>query len=138
MPTTARLFRFRTSERLSRPSKRILYPLDYVYSLVGLPPPTAQVIAADRIPKPYDTLLAHDGDMTRTLERHFGGPIVIRPLSAHTRGRWYFRRVLLALEQSGRPVGIGAVRLALDVFGTRVRAEILRGEVPLGRILRGG
>jgi chorismate-pyruvate lyase len=136
MPAAARLVRFRPSERPSRPPKRILYPLDYVYSLIGLPSPSAHVIGPGRIPEPYASLLAHDGDMTRTLERRFGGTITIRTMSAHSRGRWYFRRVLLALERSGRPVCMGAVRIAMDVFGARVRAGILRGEVPLGRVLR--
>jgi hypothetical protein len=46
--------------------------------------------------------------------------------------------VLLAQEYSGRPVEMGAIRIRLDAFVPRVRAEILRNVVPLGRILRDG
>ena len=31
---------------------------------------------------------------------------------------------------------MGAIRIALDVFSVRVRAEILKGHLPLGRIMR--
>ena len=41
--------------------------------------------------------------MTMTLERHFGGRVVLRPLSTFTVGGWYYRRVLLAQEyRAGR------------------------------------
>ena len=33
---------------------------------------------------------------------------------------------------------MGAIRIRLDAFSARVRADILRNEVPLGRILRDG
>src|SRR5262249_38849699 len=52
-----------------------------------------------------------------------------------SRGRSYFRRVLLALEKTGRPVSMGAVRLRLDAFSPAVRGRILGEKAPLGRIL---
>ena len=61
--------------------------------------------------------------------------MTVRVLSTFSRGRSYFRRVLLALEKTGRPVSMGAVRLRLDVFSPAVRARILGEKVPLGRIL---
>ena len=36
--------------------------------------------------------------MTSTLEAHFGGSLTVRVLSSFSRGRSYFRRVLLALD----------------------------------------
>jgi chorismate-pyruvate lyase len=136
MPSAARLVRFRPASRARRATAGILYPLDYGYALAGLTPPTAREIEPEDIPDPYRALLAHDDDMTQTLERHTGGPVVVRPLSAGSRGRWYFRRVLLAEEATGRPIEMGAIRIALDLFGVRVRSRIVRGEAPLGRILR--
>ena len=50
--------------------------------------------------------------MTQTLERHYGGRIIVRALSTSRRGRWYMRRVLLVQEYSGRPVEMGAIRIA--------------------------
>ncbi len=115
---------------------RLLYPLDVVYRSAGVAMPVAREIAPDDIPHPYRGLLSHRSDMTQTLERHYGGRINIRALSTSHRGRWYMRRVLLVQEYSGRPVEMGAIRIALDVFSARVRAEILKGHLPLGRIMR--
>jgi hypothetical protein len=44
--------------------------------------------------------------------------------------------VLLVQEYSGRPVEMGAIRIKLDSFNARLRANIRRNEVPLGRLLR--
>ena len=115
---------------------RLLFPLDDVYRSAGIPMPVARRVAPEDIPHPYRGLLSHRSDMTQTLERHYGGPINIRPLSTSSRGQWYTRRVLLVQEYSGRPVEMGATRIRLEVFGARVRAQILKGHLPLGRIMR--
>jgi hypothetical protein len=115
-----------------------LHPLELAYTRAGLEPPTAKAIAPDRIPQPYRALLVHQRDMTLTLEDHFGGRVVLRPLSTFTTGPWYYRRVLLAQEYSGRPVEMGAIRIKLAALPKAVQAEIRRNEVPLGRILRDG
>ena len=114
----------------------ILYPLDVMYAQTGIDGPAAKRTTPDRIPPPYSTLLVHEKEMTATLEQYFGGRVAVRALSTSTKGRSYFRRVLLVMEQSGRPVAMGAVRIQLDVFSVRTRARILRRQEPLGRILR--
>ena len=115
-----------------------LHPLDLAYRRAGLEPPAATAIAPDRIPQPYRSLLVHQRDMTLTLEAHFGGRVVLRPLSTFVNGPWYYRRVLLAQEYSGRPVEMGAIRMKLAALPRKVQAEIRRNRVPLGRILRDG
>ena len=117
---------------------RLLYPLDAVYTRAGIEPPNARAVAPDEIPLPYQSLLVHESDMTITLERHFGGRIVLRPLGVFTRGRSYFRRVLLVQEEAGQPVEMGAIRMDLDAFNATLRRRILQNEIPLGRILRDG
>ncbi len=112
----------------------ILYPLDALYAWAGIASPMVKRTTAGRIPSPYNSLLVHENEMTATLERHFGGRVTVRVLASFSRGRSYFRRVLLALESTGRPVSMGAVRLRLDVFNPRIRARILGEKVPLGRI----
>ncbi len=131
--------------RGGRPSRRagvsedgILYPLDLVYARAGVDLPRVQTIAPHEIPLPYRALLVHETDMTLTLERHFGGRVVLRSLSTFTIGGWYFRRVLLVQEYSGRPVEMGAIRMKLGVFSARIRRQILANRIPLGRILRDG
>lgn len=113
----------------------LLYPLDALYARAGTPNPIVKPTRADRIPPPYHGLLVHQNEMTATLERHFGGRLTVRVLSSFSRGRSYFRRVVLALEATGRPVAMGAVRLRLDVFRPAIRARILSEKVPLGRVL---
>ena len=122
-----------------RPAPRdTLYPLNIVYRRAGVEMPAMEIVAPYQIPSPYRSLLVHEDDMTITLERHFGGRVVLRALSTFTSGPWYFRRVLLVQEYSGRPVEMGAIRMKLDAFGPRLKKQILENEIPLGRILRDG
>ena len=124
----------RTTRRAS--SRDTLYPLDGVHRRAGVEIPAMRIVAPYEIPMPYRSMLVHEDDMTITLERHFGGRVILRALSTFTSGAWYFRRVLLVQEYTGRPVEMGAIRMKLDRFGARVRKQILKNEVPLGRILR--
>ena len=128
------------ARRSARPSRSaapsLLYPLDFIYTRGGVTLPTAKAISPYDIPLPYRSLLVHESDMTITLEQHFGGRITLRTLSTFAHGGWYFRRVLLALEYSGRPVEMGALRINLRAFRPGVRAQILRNTIPLGRLLR--
>lgn len=117
---------------------RLLYPLDLVYRRAGIDPPRARAVAVEEIPPPYRSLLVHDDDMTITLEGHFGGRVVLRPLGVFTRAGSYFRRVLLVHEESGQPVEMGAIRMELEAFDAGLREKVLQNEVPLGRILRDG
>jgi len=114
----------------------ILYPLDLAYTYAGVPLPRVREVSPKDIPFPYRTLLVHENDMTLTLERHFGGPVALRPLSTVMQGGWYLRRVLLVQAYSGRPVEMGAIRLRLQAFKPRLRSQILKNEVPFGRLLR--
>ncbi len=122
------------------PSPRLrqspLHPLDLAYRQAGVDIPAHRVIAPGDIPAPYQDLLVHERDMTLTLERHCGGAVQLRTLSTSLKGRWYLRRVLLVHAYSGRPVEMGAIRIRLDALTPRTRAQVLRHEVPLGRVLR--
>ena len=119
-------------------SNGMLFPLDFVYARSGVALPQVTAIEPDDIPLPYRSLLVHETDMTLTLERHFGGRVVLRPLATFTSGPWYFRRVLLAQEYTGRPVEMGAIRIKVGAFPDRIRKQILKNDVPLGRLLRDG
>lgn len=114
----------------------LLFPLDVVYRHHGIDVPRIAVVTPDEVPYPYRTLLVHTNDMTLTLERHFGGPLVVRPLSTSRDGRWFTRRVLLAQSYSGKPVEMGAIRIDLNAFRPATRRAILANTVPLGRLLR--
>jgi chorismate-pyruvate lyase len=75
--------------------------------------------------------------MTSALERHYGEPLMLRPLWIGRTGGWYVRRVLLALSSSGRPVEMGALAVRLDAIAPSLREQIVRGQIPLGRLLAG-
>lgn len=122
--------------RASASTGGILYPLDMAYTRAGVPQPAVREVSPEDIPSPYRSLLVHGNDMTITLERHFGGPVMLRTLSTSSAGSWYMRRVLLVQQYSGRPVEMGAIHLRLDAFTPKVRRLILRNEIPLGRLLR--
>ena len=127
-----------TPKRARITSTGILFPLDFVYARSGVEVPQVTAIAPADIPAPYRSLLVHRSDMTRTLERHFGGRIALRPLATFGHGSWYFRRVLLVQQQTGRPVEMGAIRIRIPAFPARIQKQILRNDVPLGRLLRDG
>jgi len=135
MPATRTLQLQQQRNRGTASANGILYPLDALYLRAGIAPPVVKRTTPDRIPAPYRSLLDHQNEMTSTLERHFGGRVAVRVLSSFSKGRSYFRRVLLSLETTGRPVSMGAVRLRLDAFSPRIRARILSEQVPLGRVL---
>ncbi len=125
-----------SSRRAAAKGRSILYPLDVVYDWAGVVKPVARAVSPYDIPLPYRSLLVHQSDMTMTLEQHFGNRIGLRVLSTFSRGGWYYRRVLLVQEYSGRPVQMGAIRMDLSVFPRKVRTQILGNDVPLGRLLR--
>ena len=127
-----------------RPSTRIsanglLYPLDRVCARAAVAMPRVSVILPDQIPKPYRSLLVHDSDMTRTLERHVGDRAVLRlPVCLLEWG------VLLppdppcsgifgASDSPWEPFAYDSTHLHRN-FARR----ILAGRIPLGRILREG
>jgi chorismate-pyruvate lyase len=128
----------RRSGRAGGRGEGILFPLDFVYARSGVTLPQVALVDPTDIPLPYRSLLVHNNDMTLTLERHFGGRVSLRPLSTFSSGPWYFRRVLLAQEYTGRPVEMGAIRIKVGAFPDRIRRQILKNDVPLGRLLRDG
>lgn len=114
----------------------LLFPLDAIYQRAGMASPVARRVRADRIPLPCRQLLVNEAGMTLTLERHVGGTIALRVLSSFSDGDSYFRRSMLIVQETGRPVAMCAIRLELDHFSRAVRAKILSERVPLGTILR--
>ena len=113
----------------------LLFPLDFAYQQAGLTAPEVEAIDAEEIPQPYKDLLVHNNDMTRTLERHHNGPIIVRALSNFQEAGQFYRRVLLAKEESGQPVEMGAIRIRLNSLPKEHRARILENHTPLGRVL---
>jgi hypothetical protein len=94
-----------------------------------------EVVSADQVPAPYDTLLVHEHHMTVTVERHHGSLVNVDILDRKHQGDTYARKILLRLQSTGRVVQFGIVRIHLQFCDDQVRSEIIAGKTPLGRIL---
>ena len=95
----------------------------------GRPLPQFEILAAEAVPEPERSLLVHDRDMTRTLERHHGDTIHLRVLSRFHEGDVYGRESILQLDRSDRPVEYGAIRIHLDRArrsGLHLQAQLLK------------
>ncbi|MFN8006395.1 MAG: hypothetical protein U0V70_05110 [Terriglobia bacterium] len=113
----------------------LLYPLSefYAQDQVGLP--AATTIEPAQLPEPYRTLLVHESDMTRTLEKHHGQPLRLRLLKRQLQGDEYMRQVLLVTEHGKKVVEFGAIKIHLQYFPSAARILVLQGKLPLGGIL---
>jgi hypothetical protein len=111
-------------------------------ALLALFPPTDyldgyEFVASDELPEPYRGLLVHEEHMTVTVEAHHGGLVDVRVLAQLLDGDAYARQILLALQNSGRVVQFGIMRIHLDFCSAPVRNAIVAADTPLGRILIG-
>jgi chorismate-pyruvate lyase len=113
-----------------------VYPLDDFYAHAGLRLPNFERIPGDQVPEPYRHLLVHERDMTPTLEAFHGHDIHLRILSRVQRDDFYFREVVLQLNDSNLPVEFGANKVNLSLFPPRARQLILEERIPLGRLLK--
>ena len=111
------------------------YPLDEFYANAGLVLPRIDVISAESLPQPCRKLLAHDGDMTSTLENFYGGTIHIEVIRSEERHGFYYREVILIAEGAGAPVEFGAIKISLDRLPEGARREIRAERLPFGTIL---
>ncbi|MCI0682898.1 MAG: hypothetical protein L0Y71_12415 [Gemmataceae bacterium] len=94
-----------------------------------------EIIAADQVPQPYHKLLVHEHHMTVTVEEHHGSLVDVRVLERVHEGDTYARKILLALQSTGRIVQFGLVRIHFQYCSVAVREEIVAAQTPLGRIL---
>ena len=107
-------------------------------TLLALFPPAAYLaaaepVAADEVPRPYRHLLVHDHHMTVMRSRPNHGDFVdVMVLERRQVGDVYSRKILLALQDTGRIVQFGLVRIHLEFCSAAVRAEILAEKLPLG------
>jgi chorismate-pyruvate lyase len=97
--------------------------------------PEYELVPADEVPRPYRELLVHEHHMTVTVEAHHGSLVDVRVLEQRRTADQYGRKILLTLQGDGRVVQFGIMRIDLGCCGPEVRAEIVAGQTPLGRIL---
>ena len=122
------------------PARSLLHPLDDFYAWAGLALPAVEKIDALAMPEPYRSLLAHESDMTSTLEKFHGHTLHIR-VQRSRRERTaeghdvYCRELVLLADGLEQPVEFGAIQMFLDRFSAAVQVEILAEHHPLGAIL---
>jgi chorismate-pyruvate lyase len=92
-------------------------------------------VPGEAVPQPYHDLLVHEHHMTVTVEAHHGSPVNVWVLERHYDGPHYARKILLALQSTGRVVQFGIARVNLDMTSREVREAILAARTPLGRVL---
>ena len=97
--------------------------------------PQYEIIPPEEVPQPYHDLLVHEHHMTVTVEAHHGDLVNVHILQRRQDGEYYARQILLTLQKSGKVVQFGIVRVNLSFVSPEVRAEIVAGKIPFGRIL---
>jgi chorismate-pyruvate lyase len=112
-----------------------VYPMDEFYAQRQMSLPIYGRVEPEQMPEPYKSLLAHQNDMTPTLEKFYGDKIHIRVLARHTFENEYFREVALVLNGSDRRIEYGAIKIILDLLPEPARREILNEHRPLGHLL---
>lgn len=111
------------------------YPLDGLYNYYSFPVPDFQRIDKEDLPEPYQSLLAHENDMTPTLESFHKEKIWIRPEARYLDDCFYFREVILYLENSLKPVEFGAIVIHLENCPEEAQQSILEARKPLGTLM---
>jgi chorismate-pyruvate lyase len=109
--------------------------LGHFYARANLSLPRIVRLEARQLPPLCRRLLAHNNDMTPTLEQFHGEALALQVCSRECTPDAYLREVVLTLAGSGRPVEYGAIRIHLARFAERVRRLIVEEHHPFGRIL---
>lgn len=112
-----------------------LDPLTASCEILGVEPPRIHLVSEENLPSEHRVLLAHDRDMTSTLERYFGSKLHLHVIEKHLEDHRLIRQVVLETDTDSRPVEFGAIRIFLDRFGEAARQEIESCTHPLGTIL---
>jgi hypothetical protein len=118
-----------------RPVYSDIYPLDESYAARGGTAPAVDRVEPAEVPEPYHSLLVHKTDMTSTLEKFHGETLHVEVLTRDIRENEYYREVVLVLDGTKKRIEYGAIKIMLGLFPDEARQEILRAQLPLGRIL---
>jgi chorismate-pyruvate lyase len=113
----------------------IIYPLSFMRRARGLPKLDYEQIEAIDLPQPYQSLLAHEGDMTSRLENYHESAQRVKAIRSSNNGKKYFREVLLESVETGHATEYGAIEILLDSLPEDVRKKVLEAQQPLGGIL---
>jgi chorismate-pyruvate lyase len=90
----------------------------------------------EQIPQVFRNLLVHAGDMTSKLAAFHQCQIALEVLQCgHGAEGHYNREVILRNADTGEAVEYGAIEIFLETVPDFLRAEIIKGKIPLGGLL---
>jgi hypothetical protein len=110
-------------------------PLRRLHGRDSSSPLQPSALPAEAMPQPYRALLAHENDMTQTLQTYHGEETVLKVHQSKHDGTDYLREVSLVLAPSGSAVEYGAICLHLAPFSDTMREAILDNTRPLGALI---
>jgi chorismate-pyruvate lyase len=110
-------------------------PLAATYELGNVSCPEVKFITANEMPEPHQTLLAHDNDMTPTLEKFFGETTELEVICKEQNGAQLLRQVVLVTERSRQHIEFGGILISLSEFSGNALDQIRQCHIPLGTIL---
>jgi len=105
------------------------------YEKLGLSLPRIVCLGPPELPSPCRRLLAHNDDMTPTLERFYEEPLSLQVHGRDRQGATYLREVVLVLAGRRTPVEYGVICIHLEHFPEPVQTLILAEQHPFGHIL---
>jgi hypothetical protein len=117
-------------------TKSMFSPLRYFYEELRLPLPHVRRAESCELPEPERSLLAHDRDMTPTLEAAYGGRLQLRVLRYAVSAGSVNRLVALVMEGRQEPVGMGAIHIFVTRLPSAAKERVLQLREPFGRILQ--
>ncbi len=94
-------------------------------------------VESANVPQPWRQLLDHESHMTVAMEKFYKTTVglqVVAELKSAVDCDWYAREIFL-LHPDGAAIQYGIVRIDLSQVNTATAQAILRGHLPLGRIL---
>ncbi|MEM9411687.1 MAG: hypothetical protein AAGA30_11270 [Planctomycetota bacterium] len=94
-----------------------------------------QLVSAQQLPEPHRSLLDHEHHMTVTVEKFHSSPVNVKVLRERRDQNAYSREICLLKSSDQQTVQYGIVRLNFDHLDEDVQDEILKHQLPLGRIL---
>ena len=97
--------------------------------------PAYRPVAGEEVPEPYRDLLVHEHHMTVTVEAHHGGPVDVRVLQRRLDGDIYAARSSSFTATAAASCSSASSASTWRGPAPPVRAAIVAGNTPVGRIL---
>ena len=113
----------------------LMWPLNLFYAYYKRDMPEITPLFDWHLPDAFKRLLAHENNMTPTLESFYESTIHIERLNVVPDRDECSREVVLRLDTSKKPVEYGASRIFLHTLPAQAVDLICEGHMPLGSIL---